>query len=174
MYLIETKAVLFSAFPSFSYLTSAILIRSTTRIRRRPGIRGLWTRVHATVYVEKCPCHQYAIGHTHSLDMAMRKNGIRVFALQYCRVQPVGEAVHSGYASCQSQLLALYQQLHQASFVKSGVQSRVQGPICKLYSAGYVSSRFKLISSFWSSTSILFVSTSSLDFRIPHALAALQ
>ena len=54
VYLIETKAVLFSAFPAASYLTSilsAILIRSTTRIRRRPGIHRLWTCVHATVYL---------------------------------------------------------------------------------------------------------------------------
>ena len=140
MYLIETKAVLLSAFPA-SYLTSilsAILIRSTTRIRRRPGIRELWTRVHATVYVEKRPCHYYG---NRSCPQLMNECDIRVFALQRCRVQPVGETVHSGYASCQSQLLALYQQLHQASFVKSGVQSRVQGPICKLCSAGYVSSR---------------------------------
>ena len=133
MYLIETKAVLLSAFPA-SYLTSilsAILIRSTTRIRRSPGIRELWTRVHATVYVEKRPCHYYG---NRSCPQLVNECDIRVFALQRCRVQPIGESVHSRHASCQSQL---YQQLHQ-DLIKSGVQSRVQDKLC---SAGYVSSR---------------------------------
>ena len=58
VYLIETEAVLFSAFPALSYLTSvssAILIRSTTLVHvwRRLGIHGLWTRVHAGVQSEK-------------------------------------------------------------------------------------------------------------------------
>ena len=60
VYLIELKAVLLSAFPALSYLTStlsAVLIRSTTPIRRRPGIRGLWARVHARVYIKKRPWH---------------------------------------------------------------------------------------------------------------------
>ena len=48
MYLIETKAVHFSAFPAHFYLTlvlSTILIRSSTWIRWRPGICELQARV---------------------------------------------------------------------------------------------------------------------------------
>ena len=57
VYLIETKAVHFSAFPALFYLTlvlSTILIRSTTWIRWRPGICGLQARVH----VHQPPCSQ--------------------------------------------------------------------------------------------------------------------
>ena len=51
MYLIETKAVHSSAFPTLSYLKlvlSTILIRSTTWIRWRPGICGLQARARVT------------------------------------------------------------------------------------------------------------------------------
>ena len=111
VYLIETKAVRFSAFPALSYLTSimsATLIRSTSRIRRWPGIRMLWMRsIHREASVSLI---QQSVTPT---AWIRPYTSIRV----YCKVQPVGETVHTG---CQSQLLAIY---HQASFIKSGVQS---------------------------------------------------
>ena len=57
VYLIETKAVHFSAFPALFYLTlvlSTILIRSTTWIQWRPGI----CRLQARVYVHQPPRSQ--------------------------------------------------------------------------------------------------------------------
>ena len=41
------------------------------RIRQRPGIRGLKTRVPTGIYIEKCCVINMAISHTHSLDTAI-------------------------------------------------------------------------------------------------------
>ena len=70
MYLIVTNVVLFCTCPALSYATSvsfAIIIR----IRQRPGIRGLKTRVPTGIYIEKCCVINMAISHTHSLDTAI-------------------------------------------------------------------------------------------------------
>ena len=75
VYLIVPKTDLFSVSQALSYLTSvcsAILTRSTTRIRWRPGICGFRTRVHTGVYVEKRPCHQYGNSHAHSLGICCK------------------------------------------------------------------------------------------------------
>ena len=113
--------VLFSAFPASSYLTS-ILSAIFNTVNNSDTAEAGHTRA-----LDTCLCYRIR----REASVSLNGNRSRPQLVQSWR-----NCTQSGYSSCQSLLLALYQQLHQAAFVKSGVQSRVQGPICSYAARG--------------------------------------